>query len=342
MSLSNLVSGLLKRVHQSADEGGHSPVAKRVKHALSVATSAQLPQLNSTPIAVDPISSDSITSRSPRVIHTFQKTAKRGAMRGVPQLDLTCAEGVVGDWNCKLVGPRQVLVSRLEDLVNLGLAPGQLRENIVVAGLERSMLRSGLQVRFGRPGAEPGHAYEGPALRLTIDCEPCGHVLDQLPSDKKALKLTVPKLLGKRGVLATVLRDGVVKAGDSVQVSDALVYERIPASMREQVAWLLVSKMPRGKIVTYKDILRLIGQPAGCARALPIVLKKLRDSHEEACPVHRVVDTSGRLILKHVPDQAEKLRAEGVRERDGQVLDLKSVLWNPLQQELYHVLNTTC
>ena len=54
--------------------------------------------------------------------------------------------GIEGDANAGGVGPRQVLLVAMETLQEFKLQPGDLRENVVVAGLSLDDLPSGVGV----------------------------------------------------------------------------------------------------------------------------------------------------------------------------------------------------
>lgn len=79
-----------------------------------------------------------------------------------------------------------------------GLAPGEVRENIVTRGLDLQALPPGTRLGIGT--AE---------LEITKDCEPCGFI-DSLRRGLCA------KMVGRRGMLARVLRSGEIRVGDEI------------------------------------------------------------------------------------------------------------------------------
>jgi alkylated DNA nucleotide flippase Atl1 len=75
-----------------------------------------------------------------------------------------------------------------------------------------------------------------------------------------------------RGVLARVIKGGVIKTGDRISVSS----KTLPAwsdSWRERLSQA-VELLPRGKVVEYVQLARLIGVPSTYCRAFPKLLKQ--------------------------------------------------------------------
>ncbi len=114
--------------------------------------------------------------------------------------------GLVGDSH-EGRSKRGVLVVDRATLDALGLAPGDLREQIGVAGLAGiTALPEGTLLRIG-----------GVTLRVNGACEPCTHIGDMLGvDDRDAFRV----LLGaRRGALCTVVSaDGVIRRGDAMEV----------------------------------------------------------------------------------------------------------------------------
>jgi methylated-DNA-protein-cysteine methyltransferase-like protein len=82
-----------------------------------------------------------------------------------------------------------------------------------------------------------------------------------------------------------------------------------------------VRRIPRGRVATYGQLARWLGVPRG-ARAVGWALRALSPAHAGSVPWHRVVGAGGRISLRAGagPDlQRRRLRAEGVRFRDGRV-----------------------
>ena len=75
----------------------------------------------------------------------------------------------------------------------------------------------------------------------------------------------------------------------------------------------VVRGLPSGTVVTYGEVAEEAGRP-GAARAVGNVL-----AGSEGLPWWRVVAASGRLAPGHEPEQARRLRAEGVDLAGGRV-----------------------
>jgi methylated-DNA-protein-cysteine methyltransferase-like protein len=90
----------------------------------------------------------------------------------------------------------------------------------------------------------------------------------------------------------------------------------------EQV-YALVEQIPPGRVATYGQVAAMLGTPRG-ARAVGWALRALGASRAVSVPWHRVVGAGGRISLRTGSGplvQRRRLRAEGVRFRDG-VIDL--------------------
>ncbi len=98
----------------------------------------------------------------------------------------------------------------------------------------------------------------------------------------------------------------------------------------------LVRKVPKGKVATYQTLACALGRP-GAARAVGNALnksrtfRKVRDKNPDLIkrPCHRVVKSDG-LVGGYARGEKEKskiLRREGVKIKDGKVVDFKKVLF---------------
>jgi methylated-DNA-[protein]-cysteine S-methyltransferase len=87
----------------------------------------------------------------------------------------------------------------------------------------------------------------------------------------------------------------------------------------------LVSKVPRGKVTTYKEIARAIGNPGAC-RAVGGALAN--NPSPIKIPCHRVVKSNGELGGYKLGSREKErlLSAEGIVIKDGKV-DLKKHLF---------------
>jgi MOSC domain-containing protein YiiM len=116
------------------------------------------------------------------------------------KLTLVLGQGVLGDRHAKAGSSRQVLLMAGENSDRFGLAPGEVRENIVTRGIDLEALRPGTRLRIG--AAE---------LEITRDCEPCAFI-DSL---RPGLRL---EMIGRRGKLAQVVAGGEIQVGDAITV----------------------------------------------------------------------------------------------------------------------------
>lgn len=196
--------------------------------------------------------------------------------------------GIHGDAHAHRLSPRQVLVTLASELRDLRIAPGALGENIVIACDRPELFRPGSAIV----------AASGVAIRLTMFCEPCKRIA--------YLANNLSALLQRRGVL------GVIEAGGELREGDALTliggrYQPLPESPYQKFLDFLPT-IPAGRVLRYADVALAIGAADGFVRAIPGYLRR---STDPLLPRHRIVNARGEL-LRVVPDQAAKLRAEGV------------------------------
>jgi MOSC domain-containing protein YiiM len=103
-------------------------------------------------------------------------------------------------------GKRQVLLTHLGDLRDLGLEPGALREQVTVDLPGLMGLAAGTRLRAGEA-----------VLEVTGECEPCTHIGEHLGAkDRKAMR---ESLRGRRGMLARVTVAGTIRLGDPVETA---------------------------------------------------------------------------------------------------------------------------
>ena len=120
-------------------------------------------------------------------------------------IELLAGKGVSGDQHFdgrnKL---RQVLLVDVGCLADLGLNPGDLREQVTVAfpGLQDLPPTSLVQI---------GEAV----VKISGDCAPCRSMAAYLNENPKSF---VTRAMRKRGMLGTVVRSGVVTVGDEVRL----------------------------------------------------------------------------------------------------------------------------
>ncbi|SEU33212.1 MOSC domain-containing protein [Stigmatella erecta] len=126
-------------------------------------------------------------------------------MKRVPEAEAMEGQGFAGDRHAKKKphGKRQLLLLDEASLQTLRLTPGELKENVVIAGLPLDSLPAGQRLALG------AHVV----VELTEPCVPCSK-----------LELIRPGLLkeswGQRGQLAKVLHGGTVREGERVRLLD--------------------------------------------------------------------------------------------------------------------------
>jgi methylated-DNA-protein-cysteine methyltransferase-like protein len=90
----------------------------------------------------------------------------------------------------------------------------------------------------------------------------------------------------------------------------------------------LVKKVPVGKVVTYSQVAKVLGQPKNSR----VVGYALHMNREANVPCHRVVDRDGRLALTFGfggwREQKRRLEEEGVEFKDEMHVDLEKCSYN--------------
>ncbi|MEH1927137.1 MGMT family protein [Nostoc sp.] len=244
--------------------------------------------------------------------HLFTKVKPGCVMVELKTLNLKVGYGIEGDINADSISPRQVLIVRHEDILNLSIKPGELRENIVVTGIEFDNFIPGSLLTF-ESGAE---------IRLTFHCEPCKRIAHLVKSLKS--------IQGKRGILGVVIKSGKIQVGSNFQVQA----HKFPVLSENPYQRFLnfMNKIPSGKVVTYKQIIKGMGVDNSYLRAIPTYLKKTSAADY---PLHRILDSKGYLIT-YVKQQKNKLEIEGVKvlsetnlvsNLNKNFVDIKDYLW---------------
>jgi len=119
----------------------------------------------------------------------------------VQEANVLSGLGLEGDRSAYEGSVRQVLFIDKETLDEFGLAPGQVKENITVAGLDLSQTKKGQVFSIG----------DEVTMEIVGGCDPCGKMDAIQPG-------LMDKIDGRRGMLATVINGGHIKVGDSVRV----------------------------------------------------------------------------------------------------------------------------
>lgn len=200
--------------------------------------------------------------------------------------------GIEGDAHAIPGSPAQVLLVSAPVLAEFGLQPGDLQENILINGAVEDW-RSGQVLQIGSA-----------LVRLTSLCEPCDYLETLRPR-------LVRQIIGRRGRLGIVMRDGRVQVGDDAVLSKHQ-FPPIPDDTRGRFNEF-VARIPSGKVVCASDLLLALGLTKSYYRTIPILIKK-----SIGLPVHRLVARDGSLS-RHIPNQAAALAAEGVEVVNGKV-----------------------
>jgi alkylated DNA nucleotide flippase Atl1 len=222
------------------------------------------------------------------------------------QLKLLAGLGIMDDIHAHAASPRQVLVVRQEDLHDLLIEPGQLSENIVVAGVDINQFVPGAVLQF----------TGGAAVRLTFYCEPCKRIAHLVRSIKDIQK--------KRGILGVIVSDGLLSVTEELTIQPGAFEALSEIPYQRFLDFLL--KIPVGKVATYQTVILGIGVDRGYFRAIPGYLQKAAAAGH---PAHRVLDSKG-YLTPHLENQRDRLVAEGVEVIDDSERSLVSIekyLW---------------
>jgi MOSC domain-containing protein YiiM len=136
---------------------------------------------------------------SGRIDNLFIKPAHGQPMQAVQAIEAEGGKGLVGDASYGR-SKRQVLIIERETLRHFELEPGQVKENMTIAGLTLAGLPAGTQIQAGQA-----------LLEVTGDCAPC-RFLDDIRSGLQR------DMDGQRGTLCRVTRGGAIRVGDPVQI----------------------------------------------------------------------------------------------------------------------------
>lgn len=222
-----------------------------------------------------------------KIIQLFLKE-QHGAVVSRTVLSLQRGQGIAGDVNACVGSPRQILFVSQPFLLEFGLAPGDLSENILVdAEIER--LSSGQVLQIGNDAL----------VRLTCFCDPCSNLEKLQPGLTK-------RLLGKRGFLAMVVRAGMIYRGDAISLTN-YQFPAIPNHAKGKF-YEFLPRIPVGRVVRTPELLMALGLTKSYYRSVPTFLRKAQGK----LPVHRIVGRDGSLMNKYVDCQHQTLLEEGV------------------------------
>ena len=136
----------------------------------------------------------------PSVVALFVCKASRAPLQPMERVEAILETGLQGDRHAKRDSRRQVLLMEQETLDQLGLAPGQVREQVTVRGLGLERLPFGTRIRVG-----------GALLEVANPCQPC----ERMEELRAGLKET---LVGRRGRFVRVVEAGTFAVGDPLIV----------------------------------------------------------------------------------------------------------------------------
>lgn len=226
-----------------------------------------------------------------RITHLFFKKAKGEPMSPSKTLQLLKGYGIENDINGSSISPRQVLITRKEDLDDLNIVYGGLRENIIVEGLSQSDFVPGGLLHIG----------DNVKIRLTFHCEPCKRIADVVPNMKD--------VINRRGILGVVIEGGIIGVKHKITCSPNMftAFSEIPY----QRFLNFIQYIPYGKVATYKMVTAGMGVAESYIRAIPKYIDRC-SSEINTYPVHRIVDTGGAVIDNYVPCQVRMLQQEQV------------------------------
>jgi MOSC domain-containing protein YiiM len=134
------------------------------------------------------------------VLHLFYCLRHRLPMKEVDEVEAVCNKGFRYCAHGRPGSTRQLLLMAIEDLVDLGLLPGMVKENLTTRGLKLGQLKRGQRLSLGSALVE----IIGP-------CQPCGRMDELRPGLQEALR-------GRRGVLCRVVAGGIIRRGDRIEL----------------------------------------------------------------------------------------------------------------------------
>ena len=149
------------------------------------------------------------SSQRPKIVSLQLCVGHREPMETPESVNVIAGLGIEGDRHATDEGvrkARQVLLMDEETLEAFGLAHGEVRENITTSGIDLAAKPAGAKLALG----------DEVVLKITGPCAPCAR-MDEI---RPGLRL---ELDGKRGILASVVRGGTIRVGDSIRVLEGAV-----------------------------------------------------------------------------------------------------------------------
>ena len=137
---------------------------------------------------------------NPTVVALFLCHASRAALVPVAAVEAAEETGLVGDRHAKRDSRRQVLLMEQETLDQLGLEPGEVREQVTVRDIDLDALVFGTRIRAGSA-----------LLEVAGPCQPCERMNEIRPGLRDSLA-------GRRGRFVRVVEAGSFAVGDRLIV----------------------------------------------------------------------------------------------------------------------------
>lgn len=130
----------------------------------------------------------------------FRAGKRHGVMEELGEALVVENVGIAGCAHARPGGKRQVLLVDIETLRVMELAPGIIRENITTEGLNVNAMQIEQKLSVG--------AVE---LQVSAVCDPC----ELMETIRPGL---MNELQGRRGMLCRVLRGGMIRRGDRIDL----------------------------------------------------------------------------------------------------------------------------
>jgi MOSC domain-containing protein YiiM len=141
------------------------------------------------------------------VQHLFVCLVHRFPMKELAEAEASENKGFKGCIHGRPDSKRQVLLMDRETLDKFELAPGVVKENVTVVGLDFQKLGIGQRLKIGES-----------LLELTTPCDPCPR-MDEIRMGLQE------ELRGQRGWLCRVVEAGKIRKGDAVTVRATMAAE---------------------------------------------------------------------------------------------------------------------
>ena len=185
----------------------------------------------------------------------YISVGKEPAPRLVKTTQAIADFGLEGDKHASPRSPRQLLLAGSNAYDRWCLPPTSLSENLLV-DFSTEQLGSGDLLRIGNEVI----------LWMTFLCEPCSRLERRCPGTLKAIG-------EDRGMLARVLRGGILSHGDAIAVrrSMAPVFSN---DWKDRVLHV-ARAVPEGFRISYRQLAEMAGVPTAYCRAFPRVLSCL-------------------------------------------------------------------